>query len=106
MRPIVISLLAVIGGSANAQSEVELYELAQGLGMVIGLEEQCSLSYDQAAIDRFVDERVPPEDLGFLGLLSSMITMTEYGVSDWSESELRVQCRAVENSARAFGFIE
>lgn len=106
MRPVVVSLLAAFASSASAQSEVELYELAQGLGMVIGLEERCGLSYDQAAIDRFVDERVPPQDLGFLGLLSSMITVTEHGASDQSESELRVRCRAVENSARAFGFVE
>lgn len=91
---------------AAAQDDFELMDLAFGVGSVLGSEEACGLTFDQDAISRFIDERVPPESLDFHPSLQTAMTGAEFQAESMTPSQTTAHCRAVENSARHYGWIK
>lgn len=83
-----------------------MMRLASSLGQIIGAETVCGLAYDQAAITAFIDERVDPAQLDFAATLNMTVMGGQYNAEEWSGTARAAQCRAVENTARAHGFID
>ena len=100
--------IAVLGGlfAGAAQADFNSMIFANELGTILGSERACGLSYNQDAVQRLIDDRVDPSNLGFASELSTMIMGSEYMANDWSGSAKAAQCRAVENTAREYGFID
>ena len=74
--------------------------LAFQLGTIFGSESFCGLSFNQAAIQAFIEKNVREDDLQFAGELS---TMTD-GNEKMSASERTARRVQVRRSACAYGF--
>jgi len=81
-------------------------ELALNLSSVLGAEEFCGLSYDQAAIQAFIEERVPADDMGFASSLALMTSGADFQQSMMSGSAKTAHCAAITRTARHYGFIK
>lgn len=103
-------VLAALGLPAAAQTpewtDAERYELASSLGLVLASESFCKLSFDQAAIESYIDKNVPADDMAFTSDLRNGIAMGEYEVEDMDGSAAAAHCRQVTRVAKSFGFIE
>lgn len=80
--------------------------LATDLGSVIGSEEPCGLTYNQEAIEKFIDNKVPGDDMGFTSMLSMMTDGTALQIKDMSTSAKTAHCRQIKRVAKSYGFIE
>lgn len=98
--------LLLVAGAAHAMSKGEALDLAGQLGLVIGSETACGLSYDQAAIAAFITANVPPDQLDFAGYLQIEIDMETDDFQDMTTSAKTAHCAAVTRSARHLGFID
>jgi hypothetical protein len=62
------------------------------LGSVIGSEEFCGLSYDQAAIQSFIEKNVSADDMEFAASLNMMIGGTKVENDQMSPSAKTAHC--------------
>lgn len=108
IRALAFATLSLVGASqAIAQgSSLETMELAVSLGSILGSEQFCGLSFDQAAIQAFIDEKIPADDMGFASDLSMMTSGATFQQSGMSESSKTAHCAAVARTARHYGFIK
>lgn len=93
-------------GAAVAQSDLELMQTAENLGTLLASEGMCDLAYNQNSIEAFIDENVPTSRMEFPSNLKSAVMLAEFSLSDITESEKTAHCRAVENAARHYRFID
>ncbi|PIE16350.1 MAG: signal recognition particle [Rhodobacterales bacterium] len=80
--------------------------VAQELGTLLAAEKFCGLSYNQAAIGKWIDENTDPSDMGFSSTLTMMIEGSSLMQGDMSESSKTAHCRSIERTAHHYGFIE
>ncbi|MFN4058183.1 MAG: hypothetical protein ACK4HW_08380 [Roseinatronobacter sp.] len=106
MRRILLISMMVISASQAAAQGFESMQKASNLGTVIASEQQCGLSFDQDAIEAWIDENTDPSDMSFAGNLQMMIQGSQYNTGSLSGSALTAHCRAVERTSRHFGFIQ
>ena len=78
--------------------------LAFQLGTIFGSESFCGLSFNQAAIQAFIEKNVREDDLQFAGELSTMTDGTKAENEKMSASERTARCVQVRRSACAYGF--
>ena len=78
---------------------------AMSLGTLIGSEEYCGLTYDQAAIQSWIAENVPVQAMDFPQTLDMAITAETYGQSDRTGSAKTAHCASVSRTASHYGFI-
>jgi hypothetical protein len=102
---IVLSSLIAFSTSAVAWSDLDSIGLSSALGRVIASETACHLSYKQDAIKKFIDTKVPADDLNFVGHLEMGINGSRYSLKQMSESAKTAHCRQIERVAKAYGFI-
>jgi hypothetical protein len=79
-------------------------DIAQQLGTVIGSEQACGLSYDQDAIEHFIDEHVKASDMSFPSMLNLMVDGTKVEVTNMSKSSLTAHCAQIRRIAKQYGF--
>jgi len=84
----------------------ESMEMATNLGSVIASEEFCSLTFDQDAIELWIDEKVDPEDMSFPSTLNMMVIGSEFQYKEMSKSAKTAHCRSIKRIAKQYGFIE
>lgn len=80
--------------------------LAAALGSLIASEQTCGLSYDQEAIQAFIEENVPADDVDFPGMLRSMTDSVVRDIRGMSQSAKTAHCAQVQRIAKSYGFIE
>lgn len=95
-------LAAAWGGAAQADS----MSVAMELGNVLGSEAACELTFDAAAIERFVESHVAADDMAFAGRLQMMTAGSEMQVQEMSASARIAHCAQIRRVARSNGFIE
>lgn len=107
MTRVLMVLLALIAIEVPARADqMASMQLAVALGDLLASEGPCDLSYDQAAIQTYIDGNVPPDEMGFASQLNMMTSGATFSMRDMSPSSLTAHCRATERSARHFGFIK
>lgn len=107
MRFLVILLASFMALPASAQmSELERMSLAGDLATVLASEEGCELSYDQGAIEAFIDERVDADDMGFASNLGLMTSGAARRFQQLSQSGKTAHCAQIRRVARSYGFID
>jgi hypothetical protein len=79
-------------------------DIARELGTVIGSEEACGLTYDQQAIERFINEHIKACDMSFPSMLHMMTMGTKYEIRSMSESSLTAHCAQIRRIAEEYGF--
>lgn len=96
-----IAALLACGPSAFAKDSMTL---AHSLGQVLASEKPCGLSFDQAAIEAFIDKNVDPSDMQFSGTLTVMTGGAEYEIQQMSTSQKTAHCRQIQRVAKSYGF--
>ena len=106
MRLLVASVLVVLVPTFAASQSLDSLTLARNLGSVLAAEEFCGLTYDQDAIAGWIDENTAPSDMSFASTLRLMTDGAAYDLRDMSDSSRTAHCRAIERTARHFGFVK
>lgn len=104
-RPLTIVLGCLLSSAATAQ-DFESMQRANDLATILGSEQKCGFAFDQAAISAWIDKNVDPSDMGFAGTLSMMTQGMEFQFGGMSQSALTAHCRAVEQTAKHYGFLK
>ncbi|NBE05956.1 signal recognition particle [Paragemmobacter ruber] len=106
MRKLIALSLAITASPAAAMDDLQAIMLANSLGSMIASETLCGLSYDQAAISRYIATNVPPERMDFASQLQVQTMGIELQLQNLSASARTAHCAAITQSARQAGFIE
>lgn len=104
MRHVLISGVLLFYTLNGAQAENGM-TLANQLGTLLGAENACHLSYDQAAIQRFIARKMPENDLSFGSMLQMMVAGEKIEIEDMSPPTLTAFCSQNERVARSNSFI-
>lgn len=104
-RMALAAALAATTGPALAMDDLQAMQAAAALSTIIGSEQACGLTYDQAAIAAWITANVPPERMDFASTLQLLTMGQEHKVTKMSRSALTAHCAAVAASARHNKFI-
>jgi hypothetical protein len=80
--------------------------LANELGSVLAAEDFCGLSYDQAAIQAFIESKVKADDMGFAGDLQMQTQGQAYFQNQMSISQKTAHCAQIVRVAKSYGFVK
>ena len=100
-----IGLLVAMGFGPARAGSLDSMNVAMQLGTLLGSEEFCGMSYDQSAIDRYIEENVAADDLDFASTLRTMTQGVAFQNKSMTASEKRAHCHQIRRSAKAHGFI-
>ncbi|MBB4955345.1 hypothetical protein H4S14_003381 [Agrobacterium vitis] len=78
--------------------------LANELGNLLASEGPCGLSYDQAAIEKFINSNVKDDDMRFPGTLSIMTKGAEVQIGNMSPSAKTAHCTQIKRIAKRYAF--
>lgn len=106
MKGYLLAAAAVLAAGPAISQDLTSMIKAQELGSILGSEEACGFSFDQAAIRAWIDANTDPADMGFASSLTMMTDGAALNLSGQSQSTLTAHCRAVERTARHFGFLK
>jgi hypothetical protein len=80
--------------------------LAYNLGDLLGSEEACGLHFDQAAIERFVEEKAPADDMGFMSHMTDAAAVKRDEISGYTQSERTAYCAQARQVAKSYRFTD
>lgn len=89
---------------ASPAAEADSMDVAAQLGSVLAGEEFCGLTYDQAAIQAFIEKHVKSDDMSFPSMLQTMTSGYEIENKDLSASGKTAHCVQIARIARSYGF--
>jgi hypothetical protein len=98
-----LTVMLALGGITGAQAD-DSDNVARELGTVIASEEACGLTYDQQAIERFINDHVKASDMSFPSTLDLMTRGTKYEIRSMSKSSLTAHCAQIRRIAEEYGF--
>ena len=102
-RALLLSLpLTLMALTAQAEDGMTI---ANELGTVLAAERPCHLSFDQSAIQQYINKRVPASDMSFGNMLQLMVSGTGVEIREMSPSTLTAFCAQTTRVARFNGFI-
>ena len=105
-RATLAAVAAMTFGAAGASAvEMGSMQIATDLGEVLGSENACGLSYDQAAIRAFIDQHVQPDDISFPSDLSVMTSAARRELREMTTSQKIAHCAQISRVARSYHFI-
>jgi len=96
-----IAAVALPSPSAAQKGQMESMSLAQLLGDLLASETPCNLSYNQAAISAFINQRVRADDLQFNSLLTLMTNGSAFQIKSLTSSGKTAHCTQTVRVARA-----
>ena len=106
MRSSVIAIFTFSATTVAAAQSLETMNLASNLGTVLAAEEACGLSFKQAAIEAFINDKVPADDMEFPSMLTVMTDGSRIQLKSMSQSQKTAHCRQISRIAKSYGFIE
>jgi hypothetical protein len=101
-----LSIVLLATPLAGHAQDLDSMQVAYKLGTVLGSEARCGFSYDQAGISAWIDANTDPSDMEFASNLAAMTQGADYTIEGMTESAKTAHCRAVERTARHYGFIK
>ena len=99
------SLLAFLGLPVAAQTTTKLTEVTESLAMVLASEHVCGMSYDQRAIQTFVEKNVSPDNLDFVSVLNMLTVDLARQIAAMTQSQRTAHCAQMRQVARRYKFI-
>lgn len=97
----IIAFAMILSPAKAADSMVT----AMNLGSVIASEQPCGLTFDQAAIERYIEKNVKADDIGFPSSLHLMTEGQGAQIGDMSPTSLRAHCTQIRRIAKSYKFI-
>jgi hypothetical protein len=80
--------------------------LAFDLGDLLGSEQACGLHFAQAAIERFVEERAPADDMAFMSHMTGEAGLKSREIAGYTPSERTAWCAQARRVAKNYRFID
>lgn len=105
-QALLAAVITLAANNAFAVDENESATLALNLASVLAYEEPCQLSYDQPAIEAYIDAKVPDDDMGFSSSLRLFMGTVKADIEEMSASEKTAQCAQAKRVAKKYGFIK
>jgi hypothetical protein len=105
MRVLWVAITVALPLPAMSQS-LETMTLANNLGSVLASEEKCGLSFNQKAIEAFIEKKVSADDMGFASTLNTMTSGSKAQLQRMSQSALTAHCTQIRRVAKSYGFTE
>lgn len=102
--PALLFLACPIG--ATAQTNPDTMQNANNLGTLLAAQSPCGLTYDQTAVNAWIDANVPADDMEFASKLELVTSVRGRKFNDMTETARAAQCHAATRTARHFGFID
>lgn len=99
----VLAVAVALAAPAGAQSARELRDT---LSIIFASEEPCGFTYSHDAIADWVDQHVDPSDMRHSTGVAPYVSIHTDRINSQGQSERVAHCRAVERTARHYGFIE
>lgn len=105
MKATVLFVTAIVWtGLATAPGRADSMEVASNLASVLASEEPCGLTYDQAAIEAFIADKVPADDMNFTGMLTLMQRGNAAQIREMSASARTAHCAQIKRVVKSYGF--
>lgn len=105
MRMHLIAVAIVSGLTSDAQAQdMKSIQIATQLASVLASEELCQLSYDQVAIEAFIEKSVKADDMGFASTLKMMTSGQEFQNKNLTTSGKTAHCAQIRRVAKSYGF--
>lgn len=100
-------LAAVLAATpAVAKDRLSTMTIANSLGNVIASEKTCGLSYDQGAIERYIETKVDADDMEFPAMLDMMVSGSSISIDEMSSSAKTAHCAQVRRIAKSYRFTQ
>lgn len=106
MRLLIMAAALAFGASSATALDMKSTEAATNLGAVLAAEAFCGLSYDQAAIQAWIEANVPADAMDFPSTLSMMTSGSEFQQNEMSGSAKTAHCSAIARTAKHYGFVK
>lgn len=106
MRTFMLAVATIFVAEVAIADSLASMEKATNLGSVIASEEFCDLTFDQDAIEDWIDQNVDPDDMGFPSTLNMMVMGSEFQHEGMSKSAKTAHCRSIKRVAKRYGFVE
>lgn len=98
---------AVALGFCAAQAWAETpTRIALTLGELLGSEQACGLSFDQAAIEAYIDRNAPADDLAFASTMNVAASVMPDEIEGMTRSQRTAHCAQMRRLAKAYGFVK
>jgi hypothetical protein len=101
----VVACAVVLLATSPGRAEDLSSSVAVSLGEVLGAEDFCGLTYDQAAVKSFMDKNVRKDDADFASTLRMVTGWTKYRDGTMSVADKTDECSGIAQTARSFGLI-
>lgn len=101
-----LMLAAVLAATSASAQDFKSMQMGQNMGRLIGSESYCGLTFDQAAIESWIEENADPGDLNFGSYIELGITGEEFEQDDRSDSAKTAHCATVRRTAAHLGLVE
>ncbi|MBU2533339.1 MAG: signal recognition particle [Alphaproteobacteria bacterium] len=98
--------MALLLASSAAAQSMNSSQVAIDLGTVLASEDACGLTYDQAAITGYIEDKVEADDMSFPSTLQMMTESTRYDIEDMSTSSLTAHCAQIRRIAKSYNFVD
>lgn len=96
------AFVTITSGAVAGDSD----DLAERLGQVLAAEEPCSLTFDTAAIQAFIEKHVKADDMDFAGRLDTETKVGIMSIGSMTTSSKVAYCTQESRVAKSFGFIK
>lgn len=103
---VLCAAIALLWSLPAWSQSLETMTLATNLGSVLASEEKCGLSFNQKAIEAFIEKKVSATDMGFPSLLNTMTTGSKAQLQRMSQSALTAHCVQIRRVAKSYDFTE
>ncbi|MBN9044651.1 MAG: signal recognition particle [Rhizobiales bacterium] len=104
MRRVLLAVAIGVTLSA-APARADSMVVANELGTILGSEEYCGLSLNQAGIEAYIEKRVRADDTQFAPMLNMMTEGTKVELRDQSPASKVAHCAQVRRSAKAHSLL-
>ncbi|WP_395815242.1 hypothetical protein [Devosia sp.] len=94
------ALTVLVPGLALAAGD----DILSGLADVLAAEDFCKLTYDQPAIEAFIQAHVAPDDLDFTSNLTAFIYVAGEHQLEMTTSAATAHCTQIRRLAKTYGF--
>ena len=96
----------LFSSQAMAWSDVDRIREAQALGNLLASEDFCNITYNQTAIETYIDSAVPDNDMQFPSMLTLMTDSAKFNFEDMSPSQKTAHCAQIKRVAKAHDFLQ
>lgn len=103
-RSVIAFAFVAVSGSAYSDS-LKTMQVANELGAMLASEKICEITFDQSAIEKYIDKHVDASDMSFASMLSTMTSGQEFQINGMSASSKTAHCAQIRRSAKAQGLL-